>query len=95
MLEGESEYFGGSSIKTRMAMVMSVQVKLKRLWEQQAAASPRRRRVNAGDPPENDELMNLAEFVDVVRFMGFDATLERAADIVEVRLYPLLCWDSS
>eukprot|EP00750_Incisomonas_marina_P000624 INCI10441.4.p1 GENE.INCI10441.4~~INCI10441.4.p1 ORF type:complete len:945 (-),score=205.57 INCI10441.4:2340-5174(-) len=94
-LEEESSFFGGSLVKTRMAMVMAVQMKLKRRWERKPP-SPRRKkgRGKRGSSPrrssprhgsgsaKSEELMSLAEFVDVVRFMGFNATLENAAEVV-------------
>ena len=81
-LEEESSYFGGSLLKTRMAMVMAVQMKLKRSWERNPP-SPRRKRRGQPRPVGSEELMSLAEFVDVVRFMGFEATLENAADVID------------
>ena len=82
-LKAESAFFGGSLMKTRMAMVMSVQVKLKRIWERQPPSPRRRGRTlsNAG-APETEELMSLVEFVDVLQFMGFDATLQTAQEVV-------------
>ena len=77
MQVGESEYFNGSLVKTRAAMVMAVQVQLKQAWHKLTKTnqqskdrnqSPRdgsgRSRAGTEDYPHAD-MMNIEEFVEV------------------------------
>ena len=68
VLVGESPYFGGSLIKTRAAMVMAVQVQLQQRWSQLRGTS---------------DLMPLADVVDVLQLMGFNATMQTVQDVLD------------
>jgi len=79
ILVGESPYFGGSLIKTRAAMVMAVQIKLKTAWMNAVNSGA----VNSDIPASKGDMMTLPEFVEVLQLMGFNATLESAAQVVD------------
>ena len=82
VLVGESPYFGGSLIKTRAAMVMAVQVQLKQVWMKAAGQTGGGKGGSGGKGPSSEDLMSLPEFVEVLQLMGFNATVESAAEVV-------------